>query len=158
MKRVIFCLLALFLASFVSSQTPKTTSSEQTSTEKYIRESEAQWAESAATGDTTVIERILADEFVGIDPKGNFYKKAQLISDTRGTPKYFASNHLDNVNIRFFGDTAVAQGSETWERANGKRGRFVWTDTWVRRYGRWQIVAAEDLIAEPLPAKGSSQR
>ena len=28
-----------------------------------------------------------------------------------------------------------------------ERGRFVWTDTWLQRNGRWQIVAAEDLIA-----------
>jgi len=32
------------------------------------------------------------------------------------------------------------------------RGRFVWTDTWIRRNGKWQIVAAEDLIA-PEPGK-----
>jgi hypothetical protein len=25
--------------------------------------------------------------------------------------------------------------------------RFVWTDTWIRRNGKWQIVAGEDLIA-----------
>jgi hypothetical protein len=27
-----------------------------------------------------------------------------------------------------------------------QRTRFVWTDTWIRRNGKWQIVAAEDLI------------
>jgi len=32
------------------------------------------------------------------------------------------------------------------------RGRFVWTDTWIRRNGKWQIVAAEELIA-PEPGK-----
>jgi hypothetical protein len=58
------------------------------------------------------------------------------------------------VKVRFFGDTAVAQGSESWERRTGKPrlGRFVWTDTWVRRNGHWQIVAAEDLII-PEPKK-----
>jgi hypothetical protein len=30
------------------------------------------------------------------------------------------------------------------------RGRFVWTDTWLRRDGRWEIVAAEDLTV-PKP-------
>jgi hypothetical protein len=49
--------------------------------------------------------------------------------------------------VRFYGNTAVAQGSETWEKRNGERGRFVWTDTWIRRNGTWQILAAEDLIA-----------
>ena len=82
-------------------------------------------------------------------PEGNFYDKAKMIADTRTSPKDFISNKLNEVKVRFYGDTAVAQGSESWERRTGtpKRGRFVWTDTWIRRNGKWQIVAAEDLIA-----------
>lgn len=74
-----------------------------------------------------------------------------MISETADGPKYFASNHLNEVKIRFYGDMAIAQGNESWERKTGERGRFVWTDTWLRRSGSWQIVAAEDLIArEPI--------
>jgi len=42
----------------------------QKETERYILDSERQWAESVATGDTSAIERILADDFIGVDPKG----------------------------------------------------------------------------------------
>ena len=116
-------------------------------TERYILDSERQWAESVATGDTSAIERILADDFIGIDPKGRLYNKQQMIGETRDAPKYFVSNRLNDVKVRFYGNTAIAQGSETWEKHSGERGRFVWTDTWLQRDGRWQIVAAEDLIA-----------
>jgi hypothetical protein len=68
--------------------------------ERYIVESERQWAESVATGDTTVIERILADDFIGVDPKGQQYGKSKMISDTRNVPKYFASNNLNDVKVR----------------------------------------------------------
>ena len=119
---------------------------------QYITESERQWAESVATGQTGDVERIVADDFVGINTHGKTYDKAQMIADTRKGPEYFVSNHLNNVEIRFYGDTAVAQGSESWEKRNGDRGRFVWTDTWLRRQGRWQIVAAEDLtVSEEKP-------
>ena len=120
---------------------------DQKETERYILESERQWAESVATGDTSTIERILADDFIGVDPKGRSYAKQQMIDETRDAPKYFVSNRLNDVKLRFYGKTAVAQGSETWEKRTGERGRFVWTDTWLERNGRWQIVAAEDLIA-----------
>jgi ketosteroid isomerase-like protein len=121
--------------------------------ERYIIESERQWAESVATGDTSAVERILADDFVGMDPKGRLYDKAKMVSDTRDAPKYFVSNHANKIKVRFYGDTAVAQGSETWEQRTGDppRGRFVWIDTWLRRNGKWQIVAAEDLIAAEQP-------
>src|SRR5262245_7716692 len=120
---------------------------DQKETERYILDSERQWAESVATGDTSAIERILADNFIGVDPKGRLYAKQEMIDETRNAPKYFVSNHLNDVKVRFYGDTAIAQGSETWEKRSGERGRFVWTDTWLQRNGRWQIVAAEDLIA-----------
>ena len=124
--------------------------SDQKEDELYIRGSERQWAESVASGDASVVERILANDFIGVDPRGQLYDKAKMISDTRDGAKFFASNHLNEVKIRFYGDTAVAQGSESWERRTGERGRFVWTDTWLRRDGRWEIVAAEDLtVPEP---------
>ena len=128
--------------------------SDQKEDELYIRDSERQWAESVASGDASVVERILADDFIGVDPHGGIYDKAKMISDTREGSKFFASNHLNDVKIRFYGDTAVAQGSESWERRTGERGRFVWTDTWIRRNGRWQIVAAEDLtVSENAPGR-----
>jgi aminopeptidase C len=70
-----------------------------------------------------------------------------MIADTRTAQHYFVSNRLNEVKVRFYGDTAIAQGDESWERRSGERGRFVWTDTWILRNGRWQIVAAEDLVA-----------
>ena len=109
--------------------------------------SERQWAESVATGDTSAIERILADDFTEVDPKGRLYTKQQMIDETRNAPKYFVSNRLNDVKVRFYGNTAITQGSETWEKRSGERRRFVWTDTWQHRNGRWQIVAAEDLSA-----------
>ena len=116
--------------------------------ERYIKESESQWAESVASGDTSAVERILADDFLGVDTDGSLYDKKKALADTPSGAKEFVSNHLKEVKVRFFGDTAVAQGSESWVRRTGtpKRGRYVWTDTWIRRNGKWQIVAAEDLI------------
>ena len=120
--------------------------------EQYIRESERQWAASVASGNSRVVARILADDFSGVEPKGQQYTKAQMVADTRTAPKYFASNHLNDVKIRFYGNAAAAQGNESWVRREGepKHGRFVWTDTWLLRNGKWQIVAAEDLtVVEP---------
>ena len=81
--------------------------------ERYIKESERQWAESVANGDATVIERILAEDFVGVHPDGGFWDKAKMVADTREAPKYFASNHLNEMKVRFYGDAAGAQGSES---------------------------------------------
>ncbi len=138
--------LALLLPCFVAP-TVKAADPSQGEAERYIKESERLWAESVATGDTSAVAHILADDFIGVDPDGKQYDKAHMVNDTKDAPKYFVSNHLNQVKVRFYGDAAVAQGDESWVRKDGKRGRFVWTDTWIKRNGRWQIVAAEDLIA-----------
>lgn len=152
LTRILTYLTGILLLT--GSLSPAAGQSSQAEAEHYIIESERQWAESVANGDTGAIERILADDFLGVDPDGRLYDKAKMVADTRTAPNYFLSNHLNEVKVRFFGDTAVAQGSETWERRTGtpKRGRFVWTDTWIKRNGKWQIVAAEDLIV-PEEAK-----
>jgi ketosteroid isomerase-like protein len=147
MNRGVIVLFAGILICFLYAARAQESSTAEA--ERYIKESERLWAESVANGDASVVERILADDYVGVDPDGGFYDKAKMVSGTREAPKEYISNHLNEVKVRFFGDTAVAQGSESWVRRRGSplRGRFVWTDTWIRRNGKWQIVAAEDLIA-----------
>lgn len=120
--------------------------------ETYIRQCENDWAQAAVTGDTAVLNRILADDFLGVDPDGSQYTKQDMVRSATSGPRGFLSNQLNEVKLRFYGTTAIAQGSETWMRVKAEsgdtiQGRFVWTDTWLLRDGIWQIAAAEDLIA-----------
>lgn len=117
---------------------------------KYICDSERAWAESVATGDPSAVKRILAEDFIGVDPDGDHYGKARMVAETANAGKYYSSNVIGDVVVRFYGNVAIAQGSETWTRKSGEKGRWVWTDTWLKRNGQWQIEAAEDLKA---PAK-----
>jgi ketosteroid isomerase-like protein len=121
----------------------------------YIRQAESDWAESSVKKDVVLLERILADDFVGVSHDGRRYTKADEIKEAGTQAPEYLSNHLIEVEIRFFGDTAVAQGSEEWKKKDGTTGRYVWTDTWIRRGGKWQIVAAEDLV--PPPASKPAQ-
>jgi len=148
-------LLAILWASCVLTGTARAAECSESGAEKYIRDSESAWAESVSTNDSSVVQRILADDFVWVYPDGTVKNKQQAVADAAGGPWGFLSDHLDEVRIRFYGNTAVAQGSETWVRkqADGTTAqkRFVWTDTWACREGNWQIVSAEDLIAAAKP-------
>ena len=138
----VHCLFVLVVVAVGSTEARDTSS--QTEAERYIKDSESAWAESVSTNDPSVVQRILADDCVWV-LDGEVIGKARAVSDARKGPGDFLSNHLDYANVRFFGDTAVVQGSETWTRKSGRKGHFVWTDTWVQRNGQWQIVAAEDV-------------
>ncbi|HEX5052565.1 MAG TPA: SgcJ/EcaC family oxidoreductase [Planctomycetota bacterium] len=129
---------------------------DETAAEAEIRQLEHDWAQVAVTGDPGVVERIFAEDFVGVDPSGATYTKQGFIDDTVAHPLGCTSNELNAVRVRFYGITAVAQGDETFTRKGGERGRFVWTDTLVRRNGQWRIVAAQDAIAAPAASAGSA--
>lgn len=125
---------------------------DRTAAEAEIHAGDRMWAESLATGETKELERIIADDFLGIDPYGEFYDKPTLLRDTPAMAKSFESCTLGEVQIRFLStEVAVSQGDETWVKRDGTRGRFVWTDTWVHRDGRWQMVATQDLAAPVRP-------
>jgi len=119
--------------------------SAQATAENYIKLSEQQWAEASMKRDTATVERILADDFVGLDPNGSFFRKVEELASVSKNEGDYVSAQANDVNVRFYGDAAIAQGSESWGKRNGERGRYVWTDTWIRRNDKWQIVAAVDV-------------
>lgn len=112
------------------------TSGDHASDRAYIRQAESDRAKSVVTNDMSVLERILADDFVGVDLDVSHYSKADAIQDLRTKPSEFVSNHLKEVEIHFYGYAAVAEGSnESWKKKAGTLGQFVWPDTWIRRNG-----------------------
>ena len=122
-------------------------SSTQQEEEAYIKLSEELWAAASAKQDTATVERILAADFLGVDTQGNFFRKNEELDAVGKNESGYVEGKVSEMSVRFFGEAAVAQGSETWRKRNGEQGRYVWTDTWIRRGGKWQIVASEDLKA-----------
>jgi hypothetical protein len=114
--------------------------------ERYIMQSERAWTASSVSGDPSVAERILANDYFGVLPDGSVVNKYQAL-DAFKEPLY-VSNRIVSLHVRFFGDTAIAQGAETWVARSGnpRSAQFIWLDVWVLRNGRWQIVNSEDLL------------
>jgi ketosteroid isomerase-like protein len=144
-------LMIIPFLTFFTSLAHVQTKDDRVGDRAYIRQAESDWAESVVTNDASVLERILADDFIGVGPEGSHYSKSDAIKDYQTQPSEFVSNHLNEVEIRLYGDAAVAQGNESWKKKDGTPGKFVWTDTWIRRGGKWQIVAAEDLVPPVAP-------
>ena len=116
-------------------------------TAKSLIDREHDWAEEACTG-KVVVQDILAEDFQGTSPDGKRYSKAEAIE---GASKIVARDcRLIDAKVHFFGENiALIYGSESSIRKanNGQEytRTLVWTDTWLRRNGRWQIVAAQDM-------------
>ena len=122
---------------------------ERTADRKEILEGERAWGQAFVTGDAATVERLLADDFKGVDPSGLIYDKSKMLKEVKAGPNS-TSDTLGAVIIRFYGDTAIAQGSEHEvgpPPAKSERSS-IWTDVWVKQNGHWKIEAAEDLTPE----------
>ena len=74
----------------------------------YILESTEEWAEAINIGDSLVIDRIVADDFVGVSLRGEIYDKPTLIRESIEKANQFYKPKVFNVKIRFYGVAAVA--------------------------------------------------
>jgi hypothetical protein len=116
-------------------------------TAKYIIEMERKWAEGVCV-DNGVVAGLLADDFQGTSTKGARFTKADELKDEKGARTAHDCG-LDEAKVRFFGDRlAVVYGSEhavgkDKSQPNAKVCQ-VWTDTWLKRDGTWQIIASHD--------------
>lgn len=121
--------------------------------ERYIRACEVEWAAQDVTNDTTSSKTCLADDYEGVSSHARVVNKAQSMATDPG-PSTVVSDTLDYVHIRFpTPDLAIAQGGETAVNKDGSRRSLIWTDIWLLRAGKWQIVTSQDsVLAKPYEA------
>ena len=141
-------LALLFLGGFASPSFAQESrwGSPGEETVKFIIAAEAKWASSACSPQPDLKE-VIADDFQGTSPSGHRYDKAKAI--TTDTKSLSRDCQLGEVKVRFFGDSiAIAYGAESAvsKDKDGKETKhcLIWTDTWLKRAGKWQIVAAQD--------------
>jgi hypothetical protein len=96
--------------------------------------------------DAATLERILADDFVHPVAQGVFLSKAEHIEwYVKHLPPVGRRTRFDQMNVRFYGDTAIVNGIVTASDDLGKElNRSVFTDVFVYRDGRWQAVNAQE--------------
>jgi hypothetical protein len=122
-------------------------------TAKSLIEKERQWAEASCTR-SLIVQDILADDFQGTSPDGGKrYSKKEAVEEAKTSKEEARDCRLDDAKVHFFGDNiALVYGHETATRKSndGKENSrsLIWTDTWLKRNGTWQIVAAQDMWAD----------
>jgi uncharacterized protein (TIGR02246 family) len=108
------------------------------------------WAAAELRGDTSFLAEILAEDFVGVGPRGFMLTREQWLSrHERGSLKYEAFE-LDEVQVRLYGDAAltvcrqIARGA--YEDENGRfelDDQFRATLFFVTQDGRWRLAGLQ---------------
>jgi ketosteroid isomerase-like protein len=113
---------------------------------------ESQWLKALIQNDIATVNRLLADDYLGIDPNGTLETKADALAQQRSGTMKITSIEPDNVKVRVYGDTAVVTSRVDVVGRDGDRdvsGKYHYTHVYSRRSGEWKIVSFE---ASRLPA------
>ena len=116
------------------------------SDDQTLRDLENQWTEAFKARDQQKLNRILANDFIFTDDEGKVYDKPQYIEVVMKMIEV-ESYEIDDIITRVYGDTGVVAGRWTGKfsiEGKAASGAFRFTDTFVRRQGRWQAIAAQD--------------
>ena len=144
MKSLVTAVLALALTSIVMAQEQSTVATQRSNIEQVIRQLDGERIQAQIGADAAALDRIYADDFIGVGPSGTVRTKKQVILDfTSGTLK-FQSITTDEVQVRVYENTAVETGLSTMDgQDNGKavprNTRF--TRVWVKQQDFWRLVA-----------------
>ena len=112
--------------------------------EQAIRKLDNERIQAQIHADAAALERIYAEDFIGVGPSGTVRTKPQVIADFTSGNLRFQSITTDDVRVRVYGNAAVETGLSTM---NGQdKGKAVPHDTrftrvWVKQRGRWRLVA-----------------
>ena len=141
---LVITVLSMTLGSVALGQEQNVSRDQSSSVEQAIRQVDNERIQAQIHADATALDRIYADDFIGVGPSGTVRTKPQVISDFTSGALKFQSITTDEVQVRVYENTAVETGLSTM--VGQDKGKAVPRDTrftrvWVKQQGHWRLVA-----------------
>jgi ketosteroid isomerase-like protein len=120
-----------------------------------ISQLEREWVGAIEKKDAGTLDRLMSPDFVGTSPTAHTYTKSIAIDDLKKDVYVVDKMEMDDVSVNVYGTTAISFTSqEETSTYAGKptSGHYHFTDVWVKRDGRWQVVASHGTRYEEAAA------
>jgi len=138
-----FAVLLVFLACSPAWALPR---HENRAIHREIEALEQQWCQAIVTNNVSEMDRLLADDYIGISSNGTIETKAQELAQRRAGTVRVSKLDLTDTRVRVYGDTAVVTSLADLIGTNGTTdisGEYRYTRVYNRRLGDWKIVSFE---------------
>jgi hypothetical protein len=117
-----------------------------------VSQLEHEWVDAIVKKDVATLQKVIADDFVGVSSSGGSYTKSLAIQDVQNGQYVVEKMELTEVAVTPFGpNTAVAfttQDEASHYGITNTSGRYRYMDVWMLRNGQWQVVASHGAKAE----------
>ena len=111
---------------------------------KELTRLESVWNEAHEKGDAGALERLWADDLEVTVPRMPVMSKSEVLGFARSGRMKFQRYQTSDLKVRVYGDAAVVSGRLQRTRTLGDKtvsDDWRFTKLYVRREGRWQVVA-----------------
>ena len=161
MKRLLTgAVLLILLAVVVGFRTP----SQGTITQEELVRNTQELLDAVAAGNQAPFKKYYADDALFSDEKGRSMDKIALLKDIQPLPAGFSGTiKIVRPQSRIVGDTAIlSYDLDETETVFGQNltARYHEIDTWMRRGGKWQIIATQvhRYYEDPAPGKADTSK
>jgi RNA polymerase sigma factor (sigma-70 family) len=127
--------------------------------EKELMRLQRQWAAAVVNQDRGALDQILAEDFVVTGPTGHVSSRQELLDMVAGGVSQVESLDVTDMFVHVYPNAAVILGRSIYKSRPGRsglEGSTLWTNTYIRREGRWLCIAAHE--AGWFPAPGAADR
>ncbi len=149
MKPLAACLMLLALATHAVAAPP--------SEEAAVIAALHAGCEAFRTGDARFAADFLGEGFTLTDSSGNVTSREAVLAELRDKEPRYEVFRNHGMKVRLYGDTAVVNGITSVKGTSGGKAfaaELQFTDTLVKRDGKWRIVASHvSPLAKPKASK-----
>jgi ketosteroid isomerase-like protein len=147
---------SLLAAALLALMVPTMGRADDADAEKQVALLSKQHREAAVKGDTKALDSILADDWVGINPRGNVESKAQQAKTLKDGSVDFEAIDPEEVKVRVYGDAAVVTGRYHVKLTfNGQKidDLVRTTEVFAKQGGKWRCVSTQVTSIARQPAE-----
>ena len=124
--------------------------SAQSKPEQELLKLEDDWCAADLKQDAAFLGRILAADYTGVTSRGGTDTRESALAGYKDKSSVTTACVNSNMKARVYGDAAVVVGtvttSGTYQGAAIKDRQRLFTDTFIRKDGRWQCVASQSTV------------
>ena len=116
-----------------------------------VKQLEHDWTDAMKAKDTDKLDQILADDWVSIGFDGTKSNKKEFIASVKAGEYVLTSFDFGTMDVKVVGSIAIVQGSDTEEstmKGKDSSGKYVWTDVFAKRDGKWQAVRSQNAMVK----------
>lgn len=144
-EKIAFAMMLVAAALYVPARAADEGGSDQQA-QAEIQKMMHAWPDAAHEKNTGPLEEMLADDYTHTGPGGQMMTKEDFVSHIKDGTFKIESLEFQNVKVRVYGHAAVVTGKISLKGNWGETdvsGDYAFTDTFIKRDGKWQQVAGQ---------------